>query len=89
MSNERELFEEWWNLERARVQEGRHDTKTACELAYKAGRASTTMQDDLMKDAERYRWISKNYDTFKTLQAKFDGFELEYAIYQAIDKARE
>jgi hypothetical protein len=32
----RREFEAWWDMERARVQEGRHNTKEACLLAWQA-----------------------------------------------------
>jgi hypothetical protein len=32
----RKEFEAWWDMERARVQEGRHNTKEACLLAWQA-----------------------------------------------------
>lgn len=35
----RKEFEAWWDMERAKVQEGRHDTKTACELSWQACQA--------------------------------------------------
>jgi hypothetical protein len=38
IEEQRKEFEAWWDMERARVQEGRHNTKEACLLAWQAAR---------------------------------------------------
>lgn len=91
IDKERELFEKWYDstsLVMARFERrGLGYVCPAQQNAWEAWQARASMQDDVRKDAERYRWIRANprLDICGTDEiAEFDAM-----IDQAIDKARE